>query len=86
MDLATVDEHAPGVGVMESEGDAHERRLAGPVLADDRVDLAGSQVDGDVVVGDDPGIGLGDALEAQEGRRSAGVQRCRRPIHGRDAR
>ena len=68
-DLVTVDEHAPGIGVMEAEGDAHERRLPGPVLADDRADLAGAQVEGDVVVGDDPGIGLGDALEAEEGRR-----------------
>ena len=36
------DEHAPGVGSMQAEDDAHEVRLAGPVLAEDRVDLAGA--------------------------------------------
>ena len=41
--------------------DVHQRRLAGAVLAEQGVDLAGPDVEVDVVVGDDARVALGDA-------------------------
>ena len=48
------------VGVVEPVEDVHQRRLAGAVLAEQRVDLALEQVEADVVVGDDPREALRD--------------------------
>ena len=49
------------VGLMHAVEGLHQGRLAGAVLADDRVDRAGSDARGDVVVGDDTGEALRDA-------------------------
>ncbi len=60
--------------------DVHERRLAGAVLAEQGVDLAGPHVEVDAVVGDDARVALGDAAHLERRRadalgRQGGVQR-----------
>ena len=50
----------PGLGLIEAEEDAHQRALAGAVLAQKGVYLAFPQPEGDVVVGDDARELLGD--------------------------
>ncbi len=59
--LCAVDEDLAGVGVNEPVQDVHQRALAGSVLPHQRVDLAGAYRQVDVIVGDHPGPGLGDA-------------------------
>jgi hypothetical protein len=54
--------------VVEPVEDVHQRRLARAVLAEQRVHLAGEEVEVDGVVGDDAGEALRDALELEEGR------------------
>ena len=60
-----------GVGPVEPVEDVHQRALAGAVLAEQGVDLAGAQVEVDAVVGDDAGEALDDAahLDGERGRR-----------------
>ena len=53
--------------------DLHQRRLAGAVLADDRVDGAAPDVDVDVVVGDHAGEALADPAQAHGDGRPASV-------------
>ena len=43
----------PGVGLVQPVEDVHERALAGAVLAEEGMDLAGREVEVDAVVGDD---------------------------------
>ena len=50
-----VDVDGAGVGLVHAVQRLHQRRLAGAVLADDRVDGAGADVEVDVVVGDHAG-------------------------------
>src|SRR5271163_4380049 len=45
--------------------DFHQRRFAGAILAQDRVDLSGHDAEVDRVVGYDRWIDLGDALELE---------------------
>ncbi len=52
-----------GVGLVDAGEEADQRRLAGAVLAEQDVDLAGVKIEGYVVVGDYAGIRLGDAVE-----------------------
>ena len=54
------------VGVVEPVEDVHQRRLAGAVLAEERVHLAGPELEVDRVVGDDAREPLRDALAARE--------------------
>ena len=49
------------VGTLHPVQDLHQGRLAGAVLADDRVDLAAGDPQVDVAVGDDAGESFGDA-------------------------
>ena len=49
----------------------HQSRLAGPVLADQRMDLARPELEVDLVVGQHAREALGDALERDEGRGAA---------------
>ena len=62
------------VGTGEAVEDVHEGGLAGAVLAQERMDLAGAHVQVDVVVRDDARISLGDAahLESRHDHRSVG--------------
>src|SRR6476619_2242771 len=47
--------------------DLDEGRLAGAVLAEERVDLAAPDREVDAVVGEEPAVALGDAAERDEG-------------------
>ena len=60
---AAVDEDAPAVGPVEPVQDVHERRLAGAILSQQGVDLAGADVDRHAVVGDDVAEPLRDVDE-----------------------
>ena len=68
LDLLAVHDDASLVGRVHPVEDPHQRRLAGAVLPDQRVDLAGAQLQGDVVVGDDAGESLRDVLHHDERR------------------
>ena len=56
------------VGVVEPVEDVHQRRLAGAVLAEERVHLAGAELEVDRVVGDDAREPLRDALQLEKRR------------------
>ena len=56
-----------GVGLHHAVDDLHQRRLAGAVLAEHGVDLAGQHVERDAVVGDDGRVDLGDAAQRKAG-------------------
>ena len=56
------------VGCVEPVEDVHQRRLAGAVLAQQRVHLAAAQVEVDVVVGEHAREPLGDPAELEERR------------------
>ena len=61
-----VDQDLAGVGGMHAREHLHQRRLAGPVLADDRVDLAGAAVDVDAVQDLDAEEALADAAHLEQ--------------------
>src|SRR5690606_7215470 len=71
-DLLAVHEDLAGVGLLEPVEDLHQRRLAGAVLADQRVDLAPLDLEVDVVVREDEPEALGDAPHTDRWRH-AGV-------------
>ena len=54
------------VGVVEPVEDVHQRRLAGAVLAEQRVHLALAEIEADVVVGDDAGEALRDPAHLED--------------------
>ena len=53
LDDLAVDDDLALVGVVEAVEDVHQRRLAGAVLAEQRVHLAAAEIEVDVVVRDD---------------------------------
>ena len=59
---------SPLSGVAEPVEDVHERRLAGAVLAEQGVDLAGPDVEVDAVVGEHAGVALRDPAHLEHGR------------------
>jgi hypothetical protein len=61
------------VGLLKAVEHLHQGRLAGPVLADQGVDLALGHLQVDLVVGDDPGVAPGDAPALDGRRRAAGL-------------
>ena len=65
--LLPVEEDLPRVRVVEPVEDVHQRRLAGAVLAEQRMHLAGGDVEVDVVVGEHAGEALGDPAELENG-------------------
>ena len=71
------------IGLGQPVEDVHERGLAGAVLAEQGVDLAGPDLEVDVVVGDDARIALGDAAHLErgccDGRDVDGRDVCRSP-------
>ena len=69
-DRLAVEEDLALVRAGEPVEDVHQGRLAGPVLAEQRVDLARAHVEVDVVVGDHAGIALRDAAHLE--RRDVG--------------
>ena len=56
-----------GVGLVEPVEDVHQRRLARAVLAEQRVHLAATELEVDVVVGDDAGERLRDPAHLEDG-------------------
>ena len=68
-DLDPVDEQLPAVRRVHAGEDLHERRLAGPVLADEGMSLARVEVDRDVVEGADRAESLRRVLEREDGQR-----------------
>jgi hypothetical protein len=75
-----VEGHRALVGADQAVDDLDQRRLARAVLAEERVDLAGRHVEGDVGIGLHARIGLRDAADVEE-RRHADVPRVRRSPH-----
>ena len=65
-ELLVAEADAAAVGGVGAGDDLDERRLAGAVFAEERVDLAGAEVEGDVVQHADAGEGLGDAADRDE--------------------
>ncbi|BFP52681.1 hypothetical protein SCMC78_24880 [Streptomyces sp. CMC78] len=70
-DLLAVDRDGALVRLLHAVEDLHQGGLAGAVLTDERVDRALADDDVDVVVGDDAGEALGDAVQFY-GRGTAG--------------
>src|SRR4029453_1837140 len=77
--LGRADDHVPAlhadpppVGLDHPGEDAHEGGLAGPVLAEQAVDLARAHHEVDAVVGQDARIGLRDAHKSGPGGPAAG--------------
>ena len=66
LDLVAAQKDLALVGRVEPVEDVHERRLAGSVLAQEGVHLAGRQLEVDLVVRDDSREPLGDAAELEE--------------------
>ena len=66
------------VGLVQPEHRVHQRALAGPVLAEQAVDLTLVEREVDVLVGDDAGEGLGEAPHLEDGDASLVAHRvCR---------
>ena len=65
--------------------DVHQRRLAGAVLAEERVHLAALQVEPDVVGRDDAGVPLRDPAQLQHGLPRRAWRRRRRVLRQRAA-
>ncbi len=61
-----VEVHGAAVGLQHAVDHLHQRRLAGAVLAEQRVDLAMADGEGDVVVGLDARKALREAFEKQK--------------------
>ena len=66
-DGVAVEEDLALVGRRQPVQDVHQGRLAGAVLAEQRVDLAGPDVEVDRVVCDDARVALRDAAHLQRG-------------------
>jgi hypothetical protein len=65
-DALAVEDDLTLVGLREPVEDVHQRRLAGAVLAEQRVNLAAAKVEVDVVVGDGAGKDLRDSPAVRE--------------------
>src|SRR5206468_10421828 len=76
LDRLPLDPDLPLVGVVQAVEDVHQRRFAGAVLAEDRVNLAPSEVEVHAIVGDDAGEPLRDSPHLEDWDR----------LHWRDSR
>lgn len=72
-DLLPVDGDGALVRLLHAVEDLHQGRLAGAVLADQGMDRALADGDRDVLVGDDAGEALGDAVQFYGGGRAGRV-------------
>ncbi len=64
-----VEQKLAAVRRINAADDFHQRRLACPILSEQSVNPARKEGHGDAPCGDDPGKGLGDAAQFDEGRR-----------------
>ena len=62
-----VEQHRPFVRLVHAEDDVAERRLAGAVLAEQALDLAGPEVEVDIVQSGEVAEPLGDARHFEQG-------------------
>ena len=69
-----VDPDLTGIRVRQPVGDAHDGRLARAVLAEQRVDLAATDIEVDAVVGDEVSEPLCDPAQLESGRVSCHAQ------------
>ena len=76
-DRRAVEQDLALVGHGQPVQDVHEGGLAGPVLAEQGVDLAGAQVEVDVVVGEHARIALRDAAHLERRNRRHAVRHVR---------
>ncbi len=67
LDLRALDTDRAGVGRLHPGEDVHQGRLAGAILAEDRVDLARPEVERDAVIGHDRAEALADVAHLDEG-------------------
>ena len=72
-----VDPDLTGIQVRQPVGDAHDGRLARAVLAEQRVDLAATDIEVDAVVGDEVSEPLRDPAQLESGRVSCHAQATR---------
>ena len=82
-DLLAVDGDGALVRLLHAVEDLHQGGLAGAVLADEGVDGAAADGDVDVVVGDDAGEALGDAVQFDGGGRWLDALMTHSPRRGR---
>ena len=75
----TVQQDRPGIGLLRARQDLDERRLARPVLADEREDLSRPHVQADVIERTHAGKRLGDVTHLEHW--TLGSPRCRRIGH-----
>ena len=73
-----VDQHLAGIRIRQPVGDPHDGRLARAVLAEQRVDLAATDIEVDAVVGDEVPEPLRDPAQLQRGRVSCHAEATRR--------
>ena len=76
-DRAAVDENLAGVGMLRAAQDAHQRGLAGAVLPEQHVHLAGVDRQRHVVERADSGERLGDPAHVEQGRHADEIIRAR---------
>ena len=65
-DVVAVEEDPAGVERLEAGDQVEQRRLAGAVRTDDAEDLALVDVEGDVGVGGQAAVALGDAFDVEQ--------------------
>ena len=75
--------HAAGIGLDHAGDDLDQRRLAGAVLAQHRVDLAALAGEIDALEGAHAAIALGDAGQCEEGRLASGLHPAYRGLRQR---
>src|SRR5206468_1700079 len=71
-DGLAVENNLAAVRLLGAGQDLHERRLAGAVLADEGVDLAGTHLEADAVERDDTRVALADPAHLEEGSGGGG--------------
>src|SRR5207244_25538 len=77
-DVVAVEDHAALVGAIVAGDHVEERGLAGAVGPDDAEQVAGPHLHAHLAHGGEAAEALGDALEAQQGRRAHAWARARR--------
>ena len=80
VDFFAVQEDLAFIGPVETVEDVHQGGLAGAVLAEKTVNLALMQLKADVIVGQDAGEALGDALHFESQRHASPPGRSSRAL------
>ncbi len=75
-DVVTVEQHAAGIGRVDTCCQVEERGLAGPVRANNGMDRAGANRQAEVVYGADPAERLAERLDGQQAHRRRSLSRA----------